>query len=745
MRVWLLFPCVLACRTTRWVWLAAALSLVVSACGGGTILVDSAEPEAGIKVTELAVGSPNCPSGGRAVTFGNTTQHVCSGNGQSAVVELVTLTAGELNCASGGWRVREGLDANGNDTLDSAEVAHTHSACSGGDGTASTPAVAVVNSLVLMTDEPAGSNCTSAGLKLSSGLDRNGDRVLQTSEVNNTSYACGGADALMTMQALSPSDAHCTHGGTQIVSGADNDGSGKLLKADGSINNANASKTHYVCNGAPGIDGSTGALINSIALAPGHANCLHGGAEIITGLNNDGTGILVKADGSFNATNPLSVTYACNGAPGSSLNLTGATQQMASNAGYIAANDAAQVVLTLPAFESLQVGDIVRIQGAGRGGWRIAQNAGQNIDIQGLAAYASLPGATWTLTSAPTFDGSVIYWEGLASSSGGMRMVAAAWDGGIYTSVDGGVNWVLRTNGLPAAAGWVSVASSSDGTRLEAHAWGGGIYTSADGGETWSLRANGVPTTANWCTSASSADGMRVVVATYGGAIYTSADGGTNWTLRTNGLPASAAWCGITSSSDGMRLVSAAPDAGLYTSGDAGATWTRQDNAPLPSTGGFPSLMASSSDGTRLSLAVRGGGIYVSNDAGASWTQTSAPAAAWTSFASSSDGTRLVGAAWNGGFGGVYTSVDGGATWTFQTDVMGWLIASTPDGTRLVATDKDGRNIYTSSAVLNHNATTTAGSSGGLVGGPNDSIELQFLGNGRFGVLSAIGTSFVAY
>jgi len=137
MRVWLFFPCVPACRTTRWVLLASLLSLLVSACGGGTILVDSAEPDAGIKVTELAVGSPNCPSGGRAVTFGNTTQYVCSGNGRSAVVELLTLTAGELNCASGGWRVREGLDANGNGTLDSAEVAHTHSACSGGDGTAS--------------------------------------------------------------------------------------------------------------------------------------------------------------------------------------------------------------------------------------------------------------------------------------------------------------------------------------------------------------------------------------------------------------------------------------------------------------------------------------------------------------------------------------------------------------------------------------------------------------------------------
>lgn len=744
MRVWHFFLCVLPCRTTRRLWLVALLTLVVSACGGGSSQPDSAEPDAGIKVTELATGSPNCPNGGWAVIFGNTTQHVCSGNGQSAVVDLLTLAAGDANCTSGGTQVHTGRDANGNGTLDSAEVAHAHYACNGSDGAASAQAAAGVNSLVVMTDEPAGSNCTSGGLKLNVGLDRNGDNLLQTSEVDNTSYACGGFGALMTMQTLAAGDAHCTYGGTQIISGTDNDGSGSLLVADGSINTTNASKTHYVCNGAPGINGSTVSLINSIALAPGHANCLYGGAEIVTGLNSDGTGILVKADGSFNAANELTVTYSCNGNRGPSVNVSGATQQMTPNAGYIAGNDAAQVVLTLPASESLQVGDIVHIQGAGRGGWRLAQNAGQDIDIQGLTTYASLPGATWTLTSAPTFDGWVTYWQGVAASSDGMRIVAAAWNGGIYTSSDGGVSWTPRTNGLPATANWTWVASSSDGTRLEAHvSGGGGIHTSADGGETWSLQTNGVPTSANWCGSASSANGMRLVATVAGGGVYTSADGGTSWTLRTNGLPASANWCSVVSSSDGMRLATVAGDAGLYTSGDGGATWTRQDNAPMP-LASF-NLIGSSSDGTRLTLAVPGGGIHVSNDSGASWTRTSAPTAAWTSLASSSDGTRLVSVVWTNPGGGLYTSADGGATWTLQTINQGWLVSSTPDGSRFVATDWNGGNIYTSSAQLNHNATTAVGPTGGLVGGPNDAIELQFLGNGRFGVLSAVGTSFVAY
>lgn len=56
--------------------------------------------------------------------------------------------------------------------------------------------------------------------------------------------------------------------------------------------------------------------------------------------------------------------------------VTGTTQAMAINTGYIA-NNAALVTLTLPATAS--VGDVFRVVGLGAGGWRIAQNASQVI------------------------------------------------------------------------------------------------------------------------------------------------------------------------------------------------------------------------------------------------------------------------------------------------------------------------------------------------------------------------------
>ena len=78
------------------------------------------------------------------------------------------------------------------------------------------------------------------------------------------------------------------------------------------------------------------------------------------------------------------------------------------------------------------------------------------------------------------------------------------------------------------------------------------------------------------------------------------------------------------------------------------------------------------------------------------WTLTSAPQDAWTSVASSADGTKLVAVSYNqlqsypfvGG--AIYISMDSGITWTGRSGARngdeGWVsVASSADGTRLVA------------------------------------------------------------
>ena len=47
-----------------------------------------------------------------------------------------------------------------------------------------------INSLVSVTEEPAGSNCETGGVKITSGLDTNRNNILDTSEITDTQFVC---------------------------------------------------------------------------------------------------------------------------------------------------------------------------------------------------------------------------------------------------------------------------------------------------------------------------------------------------------------------------------------------------------------------------------------------------------------------------------------------------------------------------------------------------------------------------
>lgn len=78
--------------------------------------------------------------------------------------------------------------------------------------------------------------------------------------------------------------------------------------------------------------------------------------------------------------------------------ITGTSASMAVNDGYIA-NNAGLVTLTLPTTAAL--GSVIYVTGKGAGGWKIAQNSGQTINL-GTATTTS--GASGSLASTNTFD-----------------------------------------------------------------------------------------------------------------------------------------------------------------------------------------------------------------------------------------------------------------------------------------------------------------------------------------------------
>ena len=418
------------------------------------------------------------------------------------------------------------------------------------------------------------------------------------------------------------------------------------------------------------------------------------------------------------------------------VDVTTTSVQAVPNTGYLA-DSASQVTITLPGSPALD--DIVWVSGVGAGGWQIAQNAGQSIVTEGIETI----GAVWTERYSPGegpglggggFGGGGLYYS-VASSADGTRLMAAAVSGNgtCYTSSDSGVTWTAQA----AMADAYAVASSADGTKLVV-ATDSGIYTSSDSGVTW-IPAS-LPVQAGWTSVASSADGAKLVAGVSWGGIYTSSDFGATWTAQN---PVPTVLLLVASSADGTKLVAAGT--GIYTSSDSGVTWTLT-SAPSDS---FWQSIASSADGTKL-VAVGGDGMYASSDSGVTWTLMLASPTRplghqlWRSIACSADGTKLVAVSGNcldtlSGqcFGSIYTSLNSGVTWNLTSAPYGFwgAVASSSDGTKLIA--GGGGAIFTSqpSAV----GSTTVGTAGSMSGGQYDAVELQYIGNNTFMVLSHEG------
>ncbi|HYW72454.1 MAG TPA: hypothetical protein VE961_15565, partial [Pyrinomonadaceae bacterium] len=387
--------------------------------------------------------------------------------------------------------------------------------------------------------------------------------------------------------------------------------------------------------------------------------------------------------------------------------VAGNTQQADANTNYVVTSDS-EATITLPA--TANVGDTFRISGAGGGGFRIAQNDGQSIRGFSLGWLSS-----WT----PHESNRV--WRAIASSADGQKLVAVEFQGRIYTSTDAGVSWTPRENNRR----WVTVASSANGNVLIAAAntnGGGGdrIYTSTDGGANWTGRLS----FDTWISVACSADGTRMVAASTNG-LYTSDDAGANWTPQ---IPQIFFWSGVASSADGTRLVAVTSGGRIYTSSDSGITWIgRESNRNW-------TAVASSADGSKLVATVAGGQIFTSTDFGVTWLAREA-GRNWISVASSADGNKFVAVV--SGFQ-IYSSTDGGANWTPREASRNWAaVASNADGSKAAAAVSGGQ-IYTS------NSNTSPGTTGWLSGGPGAAIELQYIGNGQFMLLSHEGT-FIAH
>ncbi len=312
--------------------------------------------------------------------------------------------------------------------------------------------------------------------------------------------------------------------------------------------------------------------------------------------------------------------------------------------------------------------------------------------------------------SPALYDNGPRAWQAVAASASGTVMIAAVYNGDIFTSVDTGNTWVDR-----AAFGrhaWKSVSISGDGTKMAAGVDGGEIYVSGDLGSTWATSTNIGDTSKSWTSISESSDGTSMVATVYNGHIWTATStDGLNFTWTEHVDIDNKLWNQISMTPDGNHLAAVegyywygfGGEHEVYVSNDGGANWTLQD-IPAHRDYGIPHSwysIAQSNDGNTL---------IASDDYGTIWTATSSDGLnyswtehpdnpgfryGWNSVASSRDGQILAASNGNGNF--VWVSVDGGNTWTQQAtpgNAKNWdSISMSADGQTIVAVG-NGDDIY---------------------------------------------------
>lgn len=249
-------------------------------------------------------------------------------DGLSALIRTELQSPGAI-CPAGGISVLSGIDINRNGQLDAGEETQSSYLChgvagqDGGDG---------ANALLASTQIPSGVQCVSGGYRIDTGLDADGSELLEGAEVTSSFYVCNGSDGVdgqdgldglqslidISTEAPGPS---CVDGGKKIQTGRD-------LNANGLLESGEVEQSGFLCNGGDGVDGLNGsdgidgqdgadgtngqAGSNSLVSytdEPAGANCSAGGVAVHTGLDID-------ADNVLGAAEIQSTTYVCHGAGG---------------------------------------------------------------------------------------------------------------------------------------------------------------------------------------------------------------------------------------------------------------------------------------------------------------------------------------------------------------------------------------------------------------------------------------------
>ena len=189
-------------------------------------------------------------------------------DGNTTLTVATTLSAGGSNCwGDGGVQIDVGIDDNKNGVLDSNEIDDTTYICNGGDGVDGDSAYQIWlnNGNTGSEQDYLDSLEGTSGTDGADGTDGN-----------------DGADGnnVLIETSTEPAGNNCANGGVKIMAGTDDNSNGVLQSSE-------VDSTQYICDGGS----SATTMLTSYSTPPTYMNCDIGGSVIAHGLDNgDGSG-----------------------------------------------------------------------------------------------------------------------------------------------------------------------------------------------------------------------------------------------------------------------------------------------------------------------------------------------------------------------------------------------------------------------------------------------------------------------
>ena len=201
-----------------------------------------------------------------------------------------------------------------------------------------------------------------------------------------------------------PLAANLTAGsGISITNGNNSITIASTSTGSGTVNSGTANQLAYYATSGTAVSGlataNSATLVTSSAGVPAWTSSMTNGQLLIgsTGATPV-VGTITGTSGISVAVGAGTITLSGTGSGIGWNEITGASQTMAPDQGYVT-NNAGLVTLTLPAVAAF--GTVINIVGKGAGGWRIAQGAGQQIQV---GSTASTVGAGGYVESTNRYD-----------------------------------------------------------------------------------------------------------------------------------------------------------------------------------------------------------------------------------------------------------------------------------------------------------------------------------------------------